>query len=120
MIATRALYRFILFLAAAIWLGRLDLIALMHRHNSSGPTPACPDPIFIDNHLVYIAHYQKLLINYLPHLPPFTISLIAMVGLLLHFFVGVNLLPAMPTLEQRRQRRENESRLDISSAPVRK
>lgn len=113
--AVRLIFRSILLSTYALCVARLDLVALIHRYASPQPTLTQPDPVNSGGHLVYIAHYQSFLVEHLPRVSFGLFNSIFLVGFLLHTFWGVNLLGAMPTPQLRRQRRQAEMTLNLSS-----
>lgn len=112
----RALYRTAYLIVCVIWVARFDLLAIAHRHGSPLPTTDQPAPVS-DGHVVYLAHYQKVLLDHLPRIGINALFLLLLAGFLLNYFAGLNLYPTVRSRAQRlRDDRDDEPRLDLSNA----
>lgn len=70
------------------------------RHGSPIPTPTQTEPVTNRGKTVYITHDQKILYDKLELFSTIGIPSIILVGLPLHFLVGVKLFPNTPTLRE--------------------
>lgn len=114
----RMLYRTVYLIICVIWIARFDLLAIARRHGSPQPTADQPAPIRLDGHLVYLAHYQQILLNHLPRIGTDSLMLLLFVGILLNYLAGLNLYPNLRSREQRwRDDHDDAPPLDLSSAP---
>jgi hypothetical protein len=92
-----------------IW---LDAVALLYflgaalRKGSSKPTSTQTDLLIMSGK--YVQHSQKVLINSLLAVYLIGLPSIFVIGLILHFFVGVRLFPNMTTLIEWRKRRQRK------------
>jgi hypothetical protein len=114
----RILYRTVYLIMCVIWVARLDLVAIAHRHGALQPTADQPAPVQLDGHAVYLAHYQQILLDHLPRIGIGFLMLLLLVGYLLNYFAGLNLFPNMRSREQlRRDDQDDQPRLNLSNAP---
>lgn len=102
--ATRATYSVLFML---VWLGGVAsfyYFGVAFRDGSPQPTPTQTEPLNNHGQIVYIRHSQKVLIDFLQTGMFIGIPSAIVVGLILHFFVGVKLFPNTPTLQEWRKR----------------
>jgi hypothetical protein len=98
----------ILFLA--VW---LDGVASFYyfgttfRDGSAMPTPAQTEPLRNHGEVVYVTASQKRLVDTLQTGMAIGIPSALLLGVILHFIVGIKLIPNAPTLDEWRRRREH-------------
>lgn len=90
-------YQFVWLDAAAL----LYFLGVALRNNSPKPTPALPDELVIVE--MYVAHGVKVRLEVLLAVCVTGFALLALAGLVLHFFLGVRLFPDLPTYRELRQ-----------------
>ena len=76
------------------------------RDGSAVPTPAQTEPLWNHGKVVYVTPPQKRLVDTLQTGMAVGIPSALLLGAILHFIVGIKLIPNTPTLEEWRHRRE--------------
>jgi len=79
------------------------------RDGSPIPTAAQTEPLSNHGKVVYVAPSQKRLLTTLQTGMAFGIPSAFLLGAILHFIIGIKLIPNAPTLEEWRRRREQGS-----------
>ena len=94
----------------AVW---LDGVASFYcfgtafRDGSPKPTAAQTEPLADHGKVVYVTPGQKRLVSTLQTVMAVGIPSVFLLGAVLHFIVGIKLVPNAPTLEEWRRRRES-------------